>query len=32
MAALFVAGLCGEGDVKGVLVAEDWELTNMANS
>lgn len=32
MAALFVAGLCGEGDGRGALGAEDWELTNMANS
>ncbi len=32
MAALFVAGLCAEGDRRGVLGAEDWELTNMANS
>lgn len=32
MAALFVAGLCTETDGKGVLGAEDWELTNMANS
>jgi aromatic ring-opening dioxygenase catalytic subunit (LigB family) len=32
MAALFVAGLCTETDGRGVLGAEDWELTNMANS
>jgi aromatic ring-opening dioxygenase catalytic subunit (LigB family) len=37
MAALFAAGLCGEMDderrgTRGVLGAEDWELTNMANS
>jgi hypothetical protein len=32
MAALFMAGLCTDVDPKGVLAAEDWELTNMANS
>jgi len=35
MATMFVAGLCGgKGDegAKGVLGAEDWELTNMCNT
>ncbi|KAH6892058.1 Extradiol ring-cleavage dioxygenase, class III enzyme, subunit B [Thelonectria olida] len=35
MATMFVAGLCGgRGDenMKGVMGAEDWELTNMCNS
>ncbi len=35
MATMFVAGLCGgKGDVdsRGVLGAEDWELTNMCNT
>lgn len=38
MSAMFVAGLCGdwedaqEGQVKGRLGAEDWELVNMCNS
>ncbi|KAF2192017.1 catalytic LigB subunit of aromatic ring-opening dioxygenase [Zopfia rhizophila CBS 207.26] len=35
MAALFVAGVCGDDDDEGmevVLGAEDWELTNMCNS
>jgi len=35
MATMFIAGLCGSKDdvnVKGVMGAEDWELTNMCNS
>lgn len=35
MATMFVAGLCGAKDdvnMKGVMGAEDWELTNMCNS
>jgi len=35
MATMFVAGLCGGRDdvsMKGVMGAEDWELTNMCNS
>ncbi|KAH8891371.1 hypothetical protein GQ53DRAFT_866257 [Thozetella sp. PMI_491] len=35
MALLFVAGLCGGKDdvnMKGIMGAEDWELTNMCNS
>jgi aromatic ring-opening dioxygenase catalytic subunit (LigB family) len=35
MATMFVAGLCGQTedeDARGVMGAEDWELTNMCNS
>ncbi|KAK0635370.1 Extradiol ring-cleavage dioxygenase, class III enzyme, subunit B [Bombardia bombarda] len=35
MAIMFVAGLCGAKDdvgIKGIMGAEDWELTNMCNS
>lgn len=35
MATMWVAGLCGgrdDVDMKGVMGAEDWELTNMCNS
>ncbi|KAK3325680.1 Extradiol ring-cleavage dioxygenase, class III enzyme, subunit B [Apodospora peruviana] len=35
MATMFVAGLCGNKEdigTKGILGAEDWELTNMCNS
>ncbi|KAB5545584.1 Extradiol ring-cleavage dioxygenase, class III enzyme, subunit B [Coniochaeta sp. 2T2.1] len=35
MATMFIAGLCGSKDdvnMKGVMGAEDWELTNMCNS